>query len=52
MGTKKRGITEHSLDGAEDVQILVPYAAYAYYRDGYGCEANRWQGYLGQIRTY
>ena len=46
------GITEHSLDGAEDVQILVPYAAYAYYRDGYGCEANHWQGYLGQIRTY
>lgn len=46
------GITEHSLDGAEDVQILVPYAAYTYYRDGYGCEANRWQEYLGQIRTY
>ena len=46
------GISEHSLDGAEKVQILVPYAAYSYYRDGYGCEANQWQSVLERIKTY
>ena len=45
-------ITEHTLDGAEQVQILVPYDAYPMYRDGYGCEANRWTEYINQIYTY
>ena len=45
-------ITSHSLDGTEDLQILVPAEAYPWYRDGYGCEENRWQSYLKQIVTY
>ena len=49
---KPCAITAHSLDGTKDVQILVPAAAYSYYRDGYGCEENLWQPYLPQIFTY
>ena len=46
------GLTEHSLDGADNVQILVPAAAYPWYRDGYGCEENPWRGRIGQIYAY
>ena len=46
------GLTAHSLDGADDVQILVPAAAYPWYRDGYGCEENPWRGRIGQIYAY
>lgn len=45
-------INAHSLDEQKDVQILVPAAAYPYYRDGYGCEENAWQPYLKQIFSY
>ena len=45
-------VTEHTFDGAEQVRILVPEAAYALYRDGAGCEANPWEGYLDRIETY
>ena len=45
-------ITSHSLDGPGSLQILVPAAAYPYYRDGYGCEENRWTPWLGQIVSY
>jgi len=45
-------ITAHSLDGTDELQILVPSAAYSWYRDGYGCEENHWHTYLAQIVTY
>ena len=45
-------IAAHSLDGRKTLQILVPAASYAWYRDGYGCEDNPWQPYLSQIYTY
>lgn len=46
------GLRAHSLGGAQDLQILVPSAAYPWYRDGYGCEENPWRPYLGQIIAY
>lgn len=45
-------ITEHSLDGAAQLRIFVPKAAYHLYRDGVGCEQNYWQRYINQIYTY
>lgn len=45
-------VTEHTFDGAEQVRILVPEAAYALYRDGAGCESNPWEAYLNRIETY
>ena len=45
-------IPAHSLDGFTSLQILVPAAAYSWYRDGYGCEENPWQPYIRQIYTY
>lgn len=45
-------ITEHSLDGAPQLRIFVPQAAYSLYRDGVGCEQNLWQPYLNRIYTY
>ena len=45
-------ITEHSLDGAAQLRIFVPRAAYHLYRDGVGCEQNYWQRYINQIYTY
>ncbi|MBQ7182755.1 MAG: hypothetical protein IJR97_02120 [Clostridia bacterium] len=47
------GLKARSLEGApEKMQILVPYSAYPWYRDGYGCEENPWQKYLGRIVSY
>ena len=46
------GLREHSLDGAGDLQILVPAAAYSWYRDGYGCEENPWLPWIRQIVAY
>ena len=46
------GISPHSLDDMEHLQILVPSAAYPWYRDGYGCEENSWQKYRDQIVSY
>ena len=45
-------VTEHTFDGAEQVRILVPQAAYALYRDGAGCEANPWEAYMDRIEAY
>lgn len=45
-------ITAHSLDGAPQLRIFVPQAAYSLYRDGVGCEQNLWQPYLSRIYTY
>ena len=45
-------ISEHSLDGASQLRIFVPQAAYSLYRDGIGCEQNLWQPYLNRIYTY
>ena len=45
-------ITAHSLDGAPQLRIFVPQAAYFLYRDGVGCEQNLWQPYLNRIYTY
>lgn len=42
-------VTEHTFDGAEQVQIFVPESVYPMYRDGYGCETNPWEPYLGRI---
>ena len=46
------GLRAHSLDGADNLQILVPAAVYSWYRDGYGCEENPWRPWLGQIFAY
>lgn len=38
--------------GAEQVKIYVPKGAYGLYRDGAGCEENKWQAYLNRVETY
>lgn len=45
-------VTEHTFDGADQVRIHVPEAAYALYRDGAGCDTNPWEAYLDRIETY
>lgn len=45
-------VTEHTFDGADQLQILIPADAYALYRDGDGCEGNPWYDYLDRIDTY
>lgn len=45
-------VTEHTFDGADRLQILIPQEAYALYRDGDGCEGNPWYDYLDMIDTY
>jgi len=45
-------ISEHSLDGADNIRFYVPLEAYSMYRDGYGCERNLWSDYIGRIYTY
>lgn len=45
-------ISSHSLDGADNLQILVPYSVYPWYRDGYGCESNPWEAWVDRIATY
>ena len=45
-------VTEHTFDGADQVRIYIPEAAYALYRDGTGCDANPWYPYLDRIETY
>ena len=45
-------VTEHTFDGADQVRIHIPEAAYALYRDGAGCDTNPWYAYLDRIVTY
>lgn len=45
-------ITGHTFDGASQVKIYVPTAAYSLYRDGDGCEANLWAVLLDRIFQY
>ncbi len=45
-------ITEHTFDGASQVKIYVPTAAYSLYRDGDGCETNLWATLLDRIFRY
>lgn len=45
-------ITEHTFDGADQVKIYVPSAAYPLYRDGDGCETNQWSMLLDRIFSY
>ena len=45
-------VTEHTFDGAEQVRVYIPTAAYALYRDGAGCDTNPWYQYLERIETY
>ena len=45
-------VTEHTFDGADQIVIHVPDAAYALYRDGEGCATNPWYQYLDRIVTY
>lgn len=46
------GVSAHSFDGAENLRVYVPAAAYPMYRDGFGCEANPWTEHIGRIYTY
>ena len=54
LGHTKRlcRITEHTFDGAPQVRVYVPTAAYSLYRDGDGCEANLWSALLDRIFQY
>lgn len=45
-------ITEHTFDGASQVKIYVPTAAYSLYRDGNGCETNLWSTLLDRLFQY
>ncbi len=45
-------ITEHTFDGAPQVKVYVPTAAYPLYRDGDGCETNLWSAMLDRILCY
>lgn len=45
-------ITEGTFDGAPQVKIYVPTAAYPLYRDGDGCEANLWSALLDRVLRY
>ena len=46
------GVSEHSFDGADQLRIFVPTAAYPLYRDGYGCETSPWTPYLDRFTLY
>ena len=46
------GVSAHSFDGAENLRVYVPAAAYPMYRDGYGCEANPWTEHIGRVYSY
>ena len=50
--TSPCAVTEHTFDGADQVRVYIPAAAYALYRDGAGCETNPWYIYLDRIETY
>jgi len=45
-------VTEHTFDGADQVQVFVPEAAYSMYRDGFGCETNPWAPYLDRLHSF
>ncbi len=45
-------VTGHAFDGAPQVRIYVPAAAYPLYRDGAGCEENPWAGLLERVNQY
>lgn len=45
-------ITPQTFDGAPQVKIYVPTAAYPLYRDGEGCEANLWAELLDRVSPY
>lgn len=49
---KTPGVSEGLLDGAPDLKIYVPSEAYHLYRDGAGCAANAWEGFLEHITAY
>ena len=46
------GVSSHSLDGADQLRIFVPAAAYPLYRDGYGCETSPWTPFLDRFVLY
>ena len=46
------GVSAHSFDGAENLRVYVPAAAYPMYRDGFGCEANPWTEHIGRVYSY
>lgn len=46
------GVSEHSFDGADQLRIFVPAAAYPLYRDGYGCETSPWMPFLDRFTLY
>lgn len=51
-GKNPCAVTERTFDGAPQVRVHVPEAAYALYRDGAGCDTNPWYAYLDRIVTY
>ncbi len=46
------GVSEHSFDGADELRVYVPAAAYPMYRDGFGCETNPWTVHLDRVYAY
>ncbi len=46
------GIEDGVFDGADQLRVYVPAAAYPLYRDGYGCETNPWTPYLDRVFTF
>ena len=51
-GKNPCAVTEHTFDGADQVRVHIPEAAYALYRDGAGCDTNPWYPYLDRLVTY
>lgn len=45
-------VTEHTFDGADQVQVFVPEEAYSMYRDGFGCQTNPWVPYLDRLHSF
>ena len=41
-----------ALKGADGVRFFVPEAVFPMYRDGWGCETNPWEDYVGRIYSY
>lgn len=46
------GVSEHSFDGADELRVYVPAAAWPLYRDGYGCETNPWTVWLDRVYPF
>lgn len=45
------GVEEDTFDGADQLRVYVPMAAYPMYRDGQGCEVSPWMPFLDRIIT-